>query len=92
MVFHMKTTLIIPDPVFKDLKRRAIERGETLSALVTEYLRQGLRERAEPTHLPPLPSFDMGGPPLVNVADRDELYRVLDADRDARLYGIKKED
>ena len=40
----MKTTLIIPDPVFRDLKRHAAERGETLSALVTECLRQGLRE------------------------------------------------
>jgi len=44
MVFHMKTTLIIPDPVFRNLKRRAAERNETLSALVTEYLVQGLRE------------------------------------------------
>ncbi|MGH9402422.1 MAG: hypothetical protein ACRD2P_09980 [Terriglobia bacterium] len=85
----MKTTLIIPDPVFKDLKRRAVERGETLSELATEFLRQGLREK--PRHKLPLrlPSFKMG-PPLINIADREELYRVLDADRDARLYGAKK--
>ncbi|MGH9470574.1 MAG: hypothetical protein ACRD1N_09550 [Terriglobia bacterium] len=71
----MKTTLIIPDPVFRDLKRGAIERGETLSALVTEILRQGLREKPKLRHLPSLPSFDMGVA-KVNVADREELYRV----------------
>lgn len=90
MVFHMKTTLIIPDPVFKDLKRRAVERGETVSGLVTEYVVRGLREKPKRARLRPLPSFNAGRL-LVNVADRDELYRVLDAERDARLYGMKKD-
>lgn len=79
MVFHMKTTLIIPDPVFKDLKRCAIERGETLSTLVTELLRQGLSEKPKPRRLPPLPSFDMGRE-KVNFADRDALYEAMGDD------------
>jgi len=86
MVFRMKTTLIIPDPVFRDLKRQAIERGATLSELAAELLRKGLAERPKSVRLPPLPSFKMG-PPRVNVADREALYDVLDAERDARLYG-----
>jgi hypothetical protein len=89
MVFRMKTTLVIPDPVFRDLKRRAAERNETMSALVTEYLRQGLRGARKPRKRFTFPTFS-AGPPLVDITDRDALYEVLDAERDQRLYGAKK--
>jgi len=84
MVFHMKTTLIIPDPVFRDLKKRAVERNTTLSELATEYLRMGLQGRQKPRRLPRLPSFS-AGPPLIDLTSRDEIYRALDLDR-LRLY------
>jgi len=90
MVFHVKTTLLIPDSVFDDLKRQAARRGMTLSALAAELLRKGLSERPKPVKLPPLPSFKVGWPPKVDIADRDALYDVLDAERDERLYGIKR--
>jgi hypothetical protein len=80
----MKTTLIIPDPVFRDLKKRAVDRNTTISELATEYLRQGLRQRPKPKRLSRLPSFKMG-PPLIDITSRDEIYRVLDLDR-LRLY------
>ena len=82
----MKTTLIIPDPVFRDLKRRALERKETLSALATEYLMLGLRETRKPKRPFRFPTFKMGLP-KVNVADREQLYEFLEAERDERLYG-----
>jgi hypothetical protein len=87
----MKTTLVIPDPVFRDLKRRAAERGTTMSELATEFLVRGLREKSRPKRPFRLPSFSAGSP-LVNIADRDELYRAMDAERDARLYGAKQKD
>jgi hypothetical protein len=77
MVFRMKTTLVIPDPVFRDLKRCAVERGETISELVTELLRKGLTARPNRKRLPPLPSFDMGRA-RVDVTDRDALYEVME--------------
>lgn len=72
----MKTTLVIPDTLMRELKRQAAQRGETLSAVVAEALRRGL---AEPTteDLPPLPTHSMGRP-LVDVADRDALYRAME--------------
>lgn len=90
MVFRMKTTLIIPDPVFRDLKRRAVERNETMSALVTEYLRQGLRGARKPRRRFTFPTFKMGWPPRVDISDREALYNLLDAEGDQRLYGAKR--
>jgi hypothetical protein len=85
----MKTTLIIPDPVFRDLKRKAADRKETMSALITEFLVLGLRETRRPKRPFRFPTFKMG-PPKVNVANREELYEFLEAERDARLYGRVK--
>lgn len=89
MVFHMKTTLVIPDLVFRELKKRAIDRNTTVSELATEYLRQGLDGPPKPRRMPRLPSFS-AGPALIDVANREEIYRVLDAERHARLYGRAK--
>jgi hypothetical protein len=86
MVFRMKTTLIIPDPVFRDLKLRATKRGITMSELATELMRKGLTDRPKPVKLPPLPTFNAGRP-LVDVANREALFDLLDAERDERLYG-----
>lgn len=85
----MKTTVIIPDPVFRDLKRRAADRNERMSGLVTEYLLRGLRESRKPRRPFRFPTFKMG-PPKVNVANREELYDFLEAERDTRLYGRAK--
>ncbi|MGD1102508.1 MAG: hypothetical protein ABSA59_10620 [Terriglobia bacterium] len=87
----MKTTLIIPDPVFRNLKRRAAERAETLSTFVTECLRQGLGESRRPKRPFRLPSFSAGRF-LVDVTNRDALYDVLDAERSAprQRQGRKK--
>jgi hypothetical protein len=78
MIIHMKTTLIIPDRIFRELKRRAGQRRTTLSEVVAETLLRGLEE-APPasTALPPLPTHDMG-PPKVDIADRDALYRAME--------------
>lgn len=73
----MKTTLILPDHVVRELKRRAAREGETLSAVVAETLRRGLAASAPPAELPPLPKYPMG-PALVDIADRDALYRAME--------------
>lgn len=72
----MKTTLILPDSLVRALKRRAAERGETLSAVVAEALRRGLDAPTE-TEIPELPVYRMGRP-LVDLADRDALERAME--------------
>lgn len=73
----MKTTLIIPDHIMRALKRRAAERGETLSAVVAECLRRGLALPDALGEPPPLPAHSMGRP-RVDLADRDALYRAME--------------
>jgi hypothetical protein len=73
----MKTTLIIPDHLVRELKRLAARRGETLSAVVAEVLRRGLAEPKGSGAPPPLPTYRMGRP-TVDLADRDALYRAME--------------
>jgi hypothetical protein len=79
MVFRMKTTLNIDDSVIERLKAEAARRRTTMSALVEEGIRLVLQEPGRPARaeLPPLPTFH-GGEHLVDVSDRDALYRAMD--------------
>jgi hypothetical protein len=75
----MRTTLVIDDALFRELKKRAAEENRTLSQVTEEALRRGLARR--PTSRPPvrvkLRSFAMGKP-RVDLADRDQLFEILD--------------
>lgn len=77
MVSHMKTTLVIDDTVLRRLRREAARQGRTISELVEAALRQFLAQRPARVALPDLPTFDSGGA-LVDVADREALYQVMD--------------
>ena len=81
MVSHMKTTLNIDDTVFLRLRDEATRRGTTMSALVEAGLRRVLDEHAPylagKDTLPPLPTWH-GGRMLVDLANRDDLYRVME--------------
>lgn len=45
----MKTTLEIPDPLFRRAKSKAAERGQTLKQLVTEALQEKLAVKSDQT-------------------------------------------
>ena len=77
----MKTTLNIDDTLHRRLSEEAARRGTTMSALVEAGLRRILEERVPhrtgQDPLPPLPTWH-GGQMMVNVANRDDLYRVME--------------
>lgn len=75
-VVRMKTTLVLDDRVAARLRREAQRRRISMSRLVEEALRRYLDTPEPQREMPPLPSFD-GGRLLVDVSDRDELYRVM---------------
>ena len=63
------------------LREEAARRGTTMSALVEAGLRRLLAESAPfgapRDNLPPLPVWKSGGF-RVDIANREELYRILD--------------
>jgi hypothetical protein len=70
--------LILDDRRLMDLKRLAAQRGTTLSAVVDEFLADGIRRaRLARKHMMALPAFDMGQP-RVDVADRDQLWQAME--------------
>jgi hypothetical protein len=46
----MKTTLEIPDPLFRRVKSKAAERGQTLKAFVNEALQEKLASKKSAAH------------------------------------------
>jgi hypothetical protein len=60
-----------------ELKRLAAERGQTISAVVDEFLAEGIRRAATPRQENPLPDFEMGKP-KVNVANRSQLGEAIE--------------
>lgn len=79
MVIPMKTTLNIDDTVMRRLKRVAAAQGRTMSEMMESALRALLdaEERRDPEPLPPLPVMPRGEM-LVDVADREALYRAME--------------
>ncbi|MBV8977820.1 MAG: CopG family transcriptional regulator [Alphaproteobacteria bacterium] len=75
----MKTTLNIDDTVMAQLKREAVRQGRTMSDLVETALRNLFRAQKAKVDLPPLPVFH-GGELLVDVDNRDALYRAMEED------------
>ena len=73
--------LEIDDSLGRRLRQEAARRGTTMSALVEAGL-QCLLPETEPSALPvaqllPLPSWD-GGKELVDISNRDALYKVME--------------
>jgi hypothetical protein len=82
MISNMRrTTLILYDGRLQELKLLAAERGQTLSAVVDEFLADGIRRSrmAKRRAVPALPVFDMGAP-RVDVSDRDQLWELMGGD------------
>jgi len=72
----MKTTFNIDATIMARLKREAARRRRTMSEMVetaVQLMLRGERKRAPMTELP---SFH-GGRELVDIADRDALYRAM---------------
>ena len=69
---RVKITLPIDDVVMRELEVRTTRDGRTMSELAEAALRRLLDER----ELPPLPV--MRARQLVDVSDRDALYRAME--------------
>jgi len=80
MVLGMKTTLEIPDPLFRDAKKRAADEGVALRVLVERALREHLAGSGRRPGPKGLRWHVIRGtaPPAVDVGTRERLYDFLD--------------
>jgi hypothetical protein len=80
----MRTTLDLPDPVFRDLKMKAAREGVTLKVLLTAMVEKELYAKPGPaaklvrSPLPPPRKGSVTIPGLTN-AEIDELLALEDA-------------
>ena len=85
----MRTTLDLPDELYRELKRRAVEEGVPLKKLVAELLRRALSASSAPRRgrpdRPPVAPLE-GRAPLM---EKEELEEVAhgELERHARSLG-----
>ncbi|HEY7390065.1 MAG TPA: class I SAM-dependent methyltransferase [Bryobacteraceae bacterium] len=84
----MRTTVDIAEPLLDNAKRRAAERGVTLSVLVEDALRQHLYARPDKEALP-FKLITVGGEGLVDPSiNLDKICELITRD-DEEEYGQK---
>ena len=84
MVSLMKTTFNIDDALMQQLRLEAAKRGVTMTHIVESGIRHMIRMKnasdAPEGKSLDLPSKSMGKP-RVDISNRDELYRIFDAEK-----------
>ena len=85
----MRTTLDLPDPLFKEVKTRAVQQGVTLKELLASYIVAGLRNPSIPKsaaapgekrHPLPVGIARVPDAPLHPAMTNAEIYAILDAE------------
>lgn len=77
----MRTTINLPPKLLEETKVQAKANNVTLSSYVEEAVRAALKKETRiSTEDAPvnLPSFDCGGPALVDLSDKEAVWAVLD--------------
>jgi hypothetical protein len=85
----MKTTIEIPDPLFRRAKARAAERGQSLKQLMAEALHEKLASNARPTTVPAEPVWMQGFGKLRRLRS---ATRLIQARIDEAFETVEPED
>ncbi len=98
----MRTTLDLPDPLFREVKTRAVQQGVTLKDLLAQYIQAGMNAPASATdpatapamttpkaHPIPIAIQRNAGAPLTPALTNAELNAILDAEDLANFYRAK---
>lgn len=79
----MRTTIDLPDSLFREAKMRAVQNGVNFKDLVAQYIAAGLRGRNSsvdpmPLEEVPLPVFRSFGGPAIPARSNAELFEILE--------------
>ncbi|HLJ77028.1 MAG TPA: hypothetical protein VKT75_06430 [Acidobacteriaceae bacterium] len=77
----MRTTIDIDDPVLREVRTIHEREGRSMGAVISELLADALARRRARRHPPAFHWSSRSMNARVNLADKDELYAALDADR-----------
>lgn len=86
----MRTTLDLPDDLFREVKTRAVQQGVTLKDLVAHYIEAGLRgklaspDTSRPRQQSPLPVFRVPNGQTIPALTNAQLQAILDEEDIAR--------
>lgn len=74
----MRTTIDIDDPVLRALRKLQKRSGKSLGGLVSDLLAQAIGGQPPPSAGPPFHWVSQPLATLVDLADKEALYRALD--------------
>ena len=81
MLIHMRTTINLPDPLYRDLKRFAADQGRTVTDVIHDAVSETLLRHTQRAAREPvvLPTFKGSGlMPGVNLDDNSGLRDLMD--------------
>ena len=82
MLSHMRTTLILPDDLFRQVKTTSAVQGVTMTSFVEQALREAIRRRTTPAEQPEFtlaPAFVGDGvQPGVDLNDSAALLDLME--------------
>jgi hypothetical protein len=77
----MRTTIDIEDPILQQVKAIQKREGRSMGAVISELLADALARRRPSRPRPPFRWTSRPMKALVDLADKEAVYAVLDADR-----------
>jgi hypothetical protein len=77
----MRTTIDIEDPILREVKAIRKREKRSMGAVISELLADALARRRPSRPRPPFRWTSRPMKPLVDLADKEAVYAVLDADR-----------
>jgi hypothetical protein len=85
----MRTTLELPDALFKEVKTRAVQEGVTLKELLAAYIKAGLLHAKSS---PPFPDYGKQSRPLPVAWEPIPGESPTPARSNAELYAVLEEE
>lgn len=73
-----RTTLVLEDSLFRQMKKKAAAEGRTLQAVANELIRRGLAPQSSSTYRLKLQGWKAELQPGIDILDRNSLFEVLD--------------
>lgn len=80
----MRTTIHLPDPLLDQARRRALETGTTLTAVIEDALRESLASKRTRKKASPVRLTTFGGKGLRPGVDLDDSAALLDVMEEPR--------